>query len=193
MTLKDDIIESILKIELEMFRTVPVEEETACRRQPKQFLLHRKAQFKSWSEPTLRSYHGDLLSALGEGKNLMTVKYARMDNRVPRENFSPLIGEIADRLCEWQKEMFEKYPVLMRGARPLSDEEGHGVMTSFKTYLVAELETYSDTTLCLLFRDVQQKLEAGENMSEETYGYLLKDLGFPSIEAYESKSGGESR
>jgi hypothetical protein len=186
MIRKERLIEAILKIELEMFQAVPAEEETACKRQPEQFRLHRKAQFKSWSEETLKSYLSDLLTARSEGKNLMTVKYARMDDRIPRENSNPLIDAIACQLYEWQKEMFEKYPVLMRGARPLSDEDGCGTMTSFRTYLSAELETYSGSTLTFLYRDVQQKLGEGKNMSEETYGYLLKDLGFPSIEAYES-------
>lgn len=185
MTENEKIIEKILEIELSMFLAVPAEEETACRRQPEAFRLHRKAQFIPWSIDPLKSYYNDLLIAHDQGRNLMTEKYARMDNLIPRENYNPLIEKISSVQYEWQQQMFERYPHLMDGARPLSQGDDSRGMTSFETYLRCELETYSDSTLTSLFKDVQKKREQGKNMSQETYEYLIQQFGYSSIEAYE--------
>jgi hypothetical protein len=118
----------------------------------------------------------------------MTIKYARMDDLVPRENHNPLIEEIAAIQCRWQQELFEKYPALMAGARPLSSSSNgapssdSAVHTSFETYLRGELETYSDNTLSLLYRDMTDLLNRGINGSERVYERLTRELGYKSIE-----------
>jgi hypothetical protein len=184
----EEIIAKILEEELSMFLAVPAEEETTCRQQPEAFRLHRKAQFIPWSIESLKSYYNDLLIAHDHGRNLMTEKYARMDNRIPRVNYNPLIEKITSVQYEWQKQLFEKYPLFMKGARPLSQGDEAGGMTSFETYLRCELETYSDSTLTSLFKDVQEKREQGKNMSQETYEYLIEQFGYSSLEVYEKSA-----
>jgi hypothetical protein len=178
---KNDLIEAILAIELEMFRSVPTETRSSCKDYPESFKLHRRVQFGVWSEDTLASYLDDLRRANGLGRNLMTYKYARMQNIVPPENDRPLIGEIVKMHFRWQKEMFEKYPAFMHGARPLSSDEDTDSATSFQTYLRGELESYSERTLRLLYRDMNEKLARGVNMSEEVYELLVKKMGYPSL------------
>ena len=179
---KKELIEQILTIELEMFLSVPTVEKASCQSYPEKFRLHRKVQFGVWSEPTLKSYLNDLKAAQKSDKNLMTIKYARMENLIAQENLNPLISEIVSIQFNWQMEMFKKYPHLMAGARPLSQSDDSLFKTSFETYLKGELETYSDKTLTLLYRDMTSKNEAGINMSAEVYDALAKELGYNSVE-----------
>jgi hypothetical protein len=118
MSQKEVLISKILDLKLEMFLTVPTEQKASCQEYPDSFRLHRRAQFALWSENTLRSYLKDLEKAETDGSNLMTIKYARMDNLIPCRNKNPLIQKIIDVQYRWQQEMFSKYPYLMKGARP---------------------------------------------------------------------------
>lgn len=184
MSMNDErsLIEQIVELELKMFLSVPADGRYSCQEHPDGFRLHRKAQFSIWSRDTLDSYLQDLRLAQDEGRNLMTMKYARIDDLIPRENLNPLIDEIAAIQYRWQQEMFEKYPTLMAGARPLSSSEDSPSGTSFETYLRGELETYSDNTLSLLYRDMTNLLKREINGSEEVYSNLVKQLGYDSIE-----------
>lgn len=182
MTDKKELIDQILAIELQMFQTVPTIQSADCQRYPENFKLHRYAQFSVWAEPTLRSYLMDLKAAQKSDQNLMTIKYARMQNLINQENPNPLIPDIVSIQFNWQMEMFQKYPHFMGGARPISQSEDSFFETSFETYLRGELETYSDQTLSLLYRDIAAKKAAGINMSEEVYDVLVKELGYKSIE-----------
>ena len=101
--------------------------------------------------------------------NLMTQKYARMDNLIQKLNSNPLIDTIVEYQCAWQRSMIKKYPGIMSGGRPLSSAEDSAFMTSFETYLRGELETYSDATLELLSIDILDKNAKGISMAEELY------------------------
>jgi hypothetical protein len=186
--------EQILELELQMFLTVPADGDYSCRHHPESFRLHRKAQFSVWSPDTIASYLDDLKRAKERGINLMTIKYARMDDLIPRENMNPLIEEIAAIQYQWQQEMFASHPTFMSGARPLSVEEDSERSTSFETYIKGELETYSDNTLSLLFRDMTALVKRGINGSELVYEQLVRELGYASIEEAEQaqKRGGAS-
>ena len=179
---KKELIDQILTIELKMFLSVPTAEKANCQSYPENFKLHRKAQFSAWSELTLRSYLNDLKTAQKSDQNLMTMKYARMENLIDQENLNPLIPEIVSIQFNWQMEMFKKYPHFMAGARPLFQCDDSLLRTSFETYLKGELETYSDKTLSLLYRDILSKKETGINMSTEVYDVLAKEFGYNSIE-----------
>lgn len=181
MSEKDRIVEAILKIELAMFLTVNPQQTSGCQEYPESFKLHRRAQFSPWSLETLGSYLEDLREAQAIGKNLMRLKYARMQGLIGGENTSPLIDEIVRLKIDWQKEMFRRYPAVMSGARPLSAEDESAQMTSFETYARGELETYSNRTLDLLHADLRLKLEQGVNMSEEVYEFLVRESGYPSL------------
>ena len=184
-TKRTELIEKILDKELKMFLTVPVRQKAACQEHPESFKTMRRAQFLMWSEKTLESYLKDLEKAEKEGRNLMTEKYARMDNLIPPKNQDPLIDKIVNIQCKWQEEMFRKYPNLMRGARPVYSSQDSPFQTSFETYLRGELETYSHNTLASLYDDIVGMQKEGKNMAEELYKQLVMDLGYESLEEAE--------
>jgi hypothetical protein len=170
------IVEQILEIEVEMFLEVPTGEEPSCRAHLEDMQLHRRGQFAGWSRETCASYLEDLKRAKAAGRNLMTLKYARMDDLIPPLSENPLISRIRERFLQWQREVLERYPNVMRGARDLDD---------FSNYLGAELETYSDQTLELLAADAQACHRDGGNMSLEVYRFLAEQAGYASLEQME--------
>ena len=183
MSGKKKLIDTIVELELEMFLAVPADGSYSCQQDPAGFRLHRKAQFSTWSEDTLQSYLNDLNRARADDNNLMTIKYGRMQNILSRENFNPLIEKISEVQSNWQTEMVQKYPNLMACARDLSKSDDAADETSFETYLIGELETYSDATLALLHRDVLEFIKKGINGSEKVYDYLVKEMGYDSLAA----------
>lgn len=188
MSEKTDLVDNILESELKMFLTVPTRQKASCQEHPDAFRNTRKAQFLTWSEETLKSYLSDLKKAEKDGVNLMTQKYARMDNLIPNLKDNPLIAKIVEIQYGWQIEMFERYPHLMGRGRTLSSAEDTAFQTSFETYLRGELETYSDETLASLHRDVSEKHEKGENMTVELYSHMVKGLGYTSLEEAETSA-----
>ncbi len=182
---KKDIIEEILSKELKMFLSVPSAQKSTCQEHPESFKLHRRAQFSSWSKVTLESYLHDLERAQENGTNLMTQKYARMDNLILQLSSNPLIDMIVDYQCAWQRSMMIKYPGIMSGGRPVSSAEDSTFMTSFETYLRGELETYTDATLELLSKDILDKHAHAISMAEEIYTCLVKDMGYDSLDEAE--------
>ena len=189
MMLKDKLISEIIEIEMDMFLSVPNSQKTSCQKYPLRFEMHRRAQFLPWSADTLESYLGDLKKAAKKSENLMTQKYARMDNLIPQTNRNPLINKIVKIQCKWQEEVISKYPNLMHRARPLSNYEDSTDTTSFETYLAGELETYSDKTIGLLYRDICDKIRKKINMAEEVYSVLVKEQGYGSISKAEKIMG----
>jgi hypothetical protein len=185
MKSREELIDQIVDLELQMFMAVPTQGKALCRQHPDHFRLHRRAQIATWSPATLTSYLNDLHQARADDRNLMTLKYARMDNLRPRENFHPLIDDIAETLCREQRDFIDRYPHIMSGGRPLSSEEDTPTLISFETYLRSELETYSEKTLELLLRDIRQLQADGMSMPEATYRHLARQWGFPSLENME--------
>jgi hypothetical protein len=186
---KDNLIDAILEIELRMFLTVNPMQTSGCQEYPESFKLHRRAQFHPWSEEALGSYLEDLHEAEEHGENLMRRKYARMQGLLPGADTNPVVEEIVRLKMEWQREMFRKFPAVMSGARPLTDEGTRAQMTSFETYARGELETYSERTLSLLHRDLLEMQARGESLSEKVYDYLVRASGYESLEAAEKKLG----
>ena len=177
---KQRILEQILEIEVEMFLRVPTGEEPSCRAHMEDMQLHRRGQFASWSYETCASYLEDLKRAKAAGQNLMTLKYARMDHLIPRISENPRIDQIRERFLRWQTDVIARYPNIMRGARDLDD---------FSNYLGAELETYSDKTLELLFADAERCRRSGGNMSLEVYRFLAGQSGYSSLDEMEQSLG----
>jgi hypothetical protein len=186
---KEDLVDKIIKIELDMFLAVPTAGASSCQEHPEAFRRNRIAQFSTWSRKTLSSYRDDLMSARAKGVNLMTMKYARMGKQIPCINDDPLIDKIVEIQTIWQKEMFAQYPRLMRGARAIESREDTDMNTSFESYLRGELETYSENTLCLLYEDVLKYMRDNQSMNERLYDFLVRDLGYASLAEAEKAAG----
>jgi len=178
----NNIIDKILELELKMFLSVNTLQKSSCQDDPDSFKRIRKAQFQSWSEKTLKSYLNDLEDAEKQKINLMNYKYGQMDNLIPPINNNPLIDKIVDIQYQWQIRMFNKYPNLMRGARPVSSDDDAEYKTSFETYLKGELTTYSDTTLEYLYKDILEMQIKNHNMSEIIYQRMVMELGYDSLD-----------
>ncbi len=187
---KEELIQEILEMELGMFLSVSAQEPVSCQQDPEGFRMTRAAQFSVWSEQTLTSYREDLKKAVEEGRNLMTLKYARMDNLIPKLHDDILLENLIDQIVaiqvRWQKEMMAKYPYLMKRGRPLDEGEEGLQTTSFLNYLRGELETYSADTLAHLYRDVTESQTNAQNMTQAIYENMVKSHGYASIEEAEA-------
>lgn len=196
MKRKQDLIDQIITHEWMMFSAVNAHADSGsenkqhptCQDFPDEFRLHRESKLLPWSVATLQSYLNDLIRAQKAGTNLMTYKYARMDNLIPCENINPNIDSIATQLVLWQKAFMEAYPGIMSKGRPLSGGRPGVDWPSFENYLRCELETYSDQTLEHLSHDIHAMVNQGKNMSEEVYTYLIRNKGYTSLEQAEDKN-----
>lgn len=165
---KEDLISDILELEWEMFSNVRNRGGRAvCQENPQTFRIIRSGGFMVWSEETLESYRADLEEARDAGRNLMTEKYARMEELIDPLNPDalPLITQIVGKECDWAEEFRKRYPQA-RMARPIRDSEAPPSVVSAETYSRAELETYSMRTLELYQRDNQEIEARGQNRIE---------------------------
>lgn len=186
---RDELIQEILERELQMFLSVRAQEPVSCQQDPEGFRVNRAAQFSAWTEETLASYRADLEMAEEQGRNLMTLKYARMENLIPKLHDDILVDNLIEQIVRiqvvWQKEMMARYPYLMKRGRPLEEGEEALQTTSFVNYLRGELETYSADTLAHLYRDVTESQGNQRNMTQAIYENLVKSHGYASIEEAE--------
>jgi hypothetical protein len=173
----DELVREIISIELRMFLTVQTSGPTTCQEQPETFKLMRRAGFHVLSTETLESYLQDLEEALDENRNLVTLKYARIDELIPCLNDNPIIGKIVEIEERWFKELEKKYPSTFRNRADFAAG----------TYLRSELETYSNRTLELYLKDLTKALYEGINLTAERYTYLFKQLGYNSIDDMEQE------
>lgn len=183
---KEKLVSQILELELEMFLTVPTNGPAPCQEHPEQFRVMRGAQFRAWSKDTLASYFDDLCAAVTDRKNLMTLKYARMDGLIPKLSSNPLIKKIVEIQIGWQKELAALYPKIMGRGKAIEDSDPAFGGASFNRYLSSEIETYSDKTLQCLYRDMEKYLEKGENMAETIYEHIVAGLGYESLDEAEA-------
>ncbi len=173
---REELIRQIVAIELDMFINVKSVEPAACQQMPRTFKAMRSMSHSAWSLETLSSYLHDLQIAAESGRNMITEKYARMDNLIPPINLNPIIKRIVAIEGDWIKELHEKYPLSVK-------YDGR-----FEVYALAELETYSDTTLALYYRDVECAQQAGINLAEIRYEHLYMSLGYHSLEEVEQRA-----
>ncbi len=174
---RKELLDSIVESELDMFERVRTSEPSLCQERPETFGAMRGMAHSVLSTRTLQSYLEDLQRAKAEGRNLLTEKYARMDERIPPLKLNPIIDDIVEIEARWMEELSRKHPHALRH-RP-----------GFKTYLSCELETYSDDTLELYFGDVSRAEKEGRSLAEERYAKLTRQMGYGSLDELEGKGG----
>jgi hypothetical protein len=178
---KGELIKKILRIELEMFKEVRADGPNPFQENPGGLLLARGAAFVNWSEEALANYLKDLQQAQQDERNLMTEKFARMDDLIPCLNENPLIDRIVEIEAAWETEVREKYPHIFGwGSKPDLDKEVE--IADFENYLRCELETYSNDTLSSYFKNLHTFLGNLENLAEKTFTYIFRKRGFASLE-----------
>jgi len=123
----------------------------------------------------LGSYLNDLIVANEQGRNLLTEKYARMDNLVDPLSTNPVIEKIVAIECKWQQEIQNIYPALYEQCCRRIDPTGDG--SDFSVYLQSELETYSDHTLGLYYNNVKNADDFQKTLALDALQRLVKKSG----------------
>ncbi|MFX0018445.1 MAG: DUF4125 family protein [Promethearchaeota archaeon] len=173
---KKNILKKILKIELEMFENVRTSQPSLCQENSVTFKLMREMNHSALSYNVLKSYLEDLKAAKSKGRNLMTEKYARMNNIIPPLKVNPLIQKIVSIELNWMNELFNRYPLSINHKPEY-----------FSRYLSCELETYSDRSIELYVNDIELAKNSGINLAKVRFDHLIKKLGYSSLEEFESK------
>ena len=204
MTTREDMIDSIVEAEWKMFQDVPnIGGRAACQDDLKTFRIMRAGQSASWSDAMLESYLDDLNDAKRSGRNLLTEKYARMMRSTSPSEYAriehllqpidpeaiELIEQIVKIVLEWEQELLEKYPYIVKRGRPLFSREDSIGVTSMETYLRGELSTYSIRTLASYLDHIQKEQSENVNGSAITLLYMIKQYGYDSLEEANEKIG----
>ncbi len=177
---KIQVIRDILAKEWEMFQKVKSATPASCQDNPTAFQKVRGSIFDAWPEEILAAYNRELETAKQEGRNLLTEKYARMDNLIPPVNTNPVISKIVEIELNWQEELMRLYPNLYQRTCRNTDDTENG--SNFAVYLHCELETYGDITLELYYKWVQEAVQNNKNFSLDMLEKLAKESGFEGLE-----------
>jgi hypothetical protein len=167
-----------------MFKAVRSSSPAPCQDDPETFRQVRSSIYQLWPTKLLAAYLIELKSAKRRGRNLVTEKYARMDNLIPPINTNPVIDKIVDVESKWQQEIRERYPALY--ARSCRSTDQSGGDTNFSVYLRCELETYGDTALGLYYEWVELARRSGMNYSLSMLNHIVLKSGFKDIEEAEA-------
>lgn len=178
------LLEEILSMEWDMFQAVRSASPASCQSSPGTFRQVRGSIFELWPKKMLASYLIELTIAKYSGRNLLTEKYARMDNLIPPLNTNPVIDKIVGIETNWQQELREQYPALYARSCRSTDQTGDG--KNFSVYLRCELETYGDATIDLYYEWVERARREGRNYSLSMLNSIVLKSGFNNLEEAES-------
>lgn len=203
--MSDQLIERIVRHEWDQFqRTNNEGGRAACQGNWPVFRQMRTSQFMTWTDPLLDSYLADLVEAERVGRNLVTEKYGRMMESTAPQDFhddiEPYIPRLSDERIAtqehviatqvaWAEDFHARYPKLGRAMRVLRTAEDTAQSTSFETYLRGELSTYSERTMALYRRFVDDLLRKGRNLTEETIAHTVALAGFADLAEAEAAQG----
>ena len=176
MTESCKIIEQILDIELSMFQRIRSAGSAPCQNEPDTFRKIRGSIYEIWTIEMLESYLNDLKTAEKNGHNLLIEKYARMDNLIPPLRTHPLIDKIVEIEEKWQEEIKNKYPAIYNRVCRSTDPARNG--SNFSVYFKCELETYSENTLELYYKNSKMAFDKGVNPALVALESLIQKGGY---------------
>ncbi len=176
---KELLLQEILEREWDMFQKVKSAVPASCQTSPDTFRKIRGSIFQLWPAELMAAYVVELCKAQWEGRNLLTEKYARMDNLIPPLNDNPIIDRIVAIEEAWQEEIQQTYPGLSARSCRSTDATGDG--RNFSVYLRCELETYGDLALNIYYDWVDGARQAGTNYSLTMLEDLILSSGFKSL------------
>ena len=178
------LLKNVLDMEWDMFVRVKSTHPAACQSAPDNFRAIRSSLFEMWTPQMLAAYLQQLQEAKAQGRNLLTEKYARMDNLIPPLIDNPLIDDIIE-ICErWQHELKKHYPALYQNCCRGTDPTGNGSNSSI--YLRGELETYGDRTVDLYYQNVKNADDEKRNLTIEALLRLVQKSGYPDLDVAEN-------
>ncbi|SPD74189.1 conserved hypothetical protein [uncultured Desulfobacterium sp.] len=181
---KDRFMQEILDREWEMFKEVKSAAYASCQNSPETFRKVRGSIFQLWPAELMAAYLIELSNARQSGRNLITEKYARMDNLIPPINTNPVIDKIVEIETEWQQEIRRQYPALYQRCCRSTDKTDDGM--NFSVYLKCELETYGDMALDIYYKWVSDAKQLGINYSLTMLNNLVINSGFKDLEEAEA-------
>lgn len=182
--MKQALLEKILDLEWDMFVRVRSDQHAPCQTAPDNFRQIRGSLFEMWPDAMLASYLDDLTQAWACGRNLLTEKYARMDQLIEPLSANPVIDKILEIENKWQAELQELYPALYRRCCRKMDPTGNG--SNFSVYLRCELETYSDPTLALYYQNVKNAEDEKRNLAQDALYSLVRKSKYRDLAHAES-------
>ena len=199
---KTESISSIIRTEWELFDQVQnIGGRASCQDNWSTFQIMRSSQLLSWPQELLSSYHDDLLEAKAAGRNPFSEKYGYMMERTcPAEydkirHLLPPPDEakrcLAESVCHiqtgWQEEIADRWPYLAHRGRAIHTREDSPHGTSFETYLWGELLSYSEKTLVLYARHVEEVLQKGLNLNQQILEHTVSQYGYHSLDEAENE------
>jgi hypothetical protein len=167
-----EVLNAIVDLETEMYRRLntnpPITEDKVT-----PFRMMRWMTYSVLSDATQSAWMRDLCAAKAGGRNVLTEKYALMENAIVHFNSNPLIQKIVDAEVTWMDELHESYP------RTIKRETKN--VELFQRYALCELESWSDTSLECYYADIVAAQESGRNLCEGRYNNLNKRLGYGTL------------
>jgi hypothetical protein len=129
----------------------------------------------------------DLQEAHKKGRNLMTLKFARMQNLIPPLDQAnlPVIDEIVTAESAWMRDVSARFPHVVKYGQTGGCCAGDENTNTFETYTRCELETYSYRTLTLYEDDLIRAMDNNINLIEKRYIRLIQSLGYASLQQVE--------
>ena len=164
------------------------------------FSIMRQSQYETWTDEMLESYIDDFYTANENGWNLITEKYARMEESTAPEEYAKIkdalppvsdakkaiVDQIAEIQVAWMEDFASKYPKAAGNARKIHSSEDTMGDTSYETYLRGELMTYSDTTLALYGQFIVKLAGTGKNLAFMIMENTAHAYGYEDLDALES-------
>ena len=196
-----DNVNEIVMLEWQAFDKVQNEGGRAsCQDDWPTFSIMRSSQYETWTDEMLESYIDDFYSANENGWNLVTEKYARMEESTAPEEYAKLkdslppisdtkkaiVDQIADIQVGWMEDFAAKYPKAAGNARKIHSSEDTITDTSYETYLRGELMTYSDKTLSLYGQFIVKLAGTGKNLAFMIMENTARAYGYDGLDALEN-------
>lgn len=186
--IKRKLTNEIVEIEYKMFKSLKnIGGEASCQRNYLYFKLMREAQYLTFNINFLESYLEDLHEALNNNYNLLEIKYGFMEETLDPNHFKEISSRLPQ-LTKFQKEVIASISDVVLEMKNLFDKTPHAKMrdndssydtynnASYETYLKGELASYSEKTLYLYARMLQELSQNNQNIVSLTafYTYFLR-------------------
>lgn len=186
--IKRKLTNEIVEIEYKMFKSLKnIGGEASCQRNYHYFKLMREAQYLTFNINLLESYLEDLHQALNNNYNLLEIKYGFMEETLDPNHFKEISSRLP-KLTKFQKEVIASISDVVLEMKNLFDKTPHAKMrdndssydtynnASYETYLKGELASYSEKTLYLYARMLQELSQNNQNIVSLTafYTYFLR-------------------
>lgn len=186
--IKRKLTNEIVEIEYKMFKSLKnIGGEASCQRNYPYFKLMREAQYLTFNINLLESYLEDLHQTLNNNYNLLEIKYGFMEETLDPNHFKEISSRLPQ-LTKFQKEVIASISDVVLEMKNLFDKTPHAKMrdndssydtynnASYETYLKGELASYSEKTLYLYARMLQELSQNNQNIVSLTafYTYFLR-------------------